>query len=119
MQLFTHQKTIGKNLKNFILRKGYTKSSFSRLVEISISTLDQIIDGINTNPQLYHEQIKKITKTLNLPYDYFLTTLTQNLEKWQISRQQEIATFPERSKLTQELLEDLDELLIVAAYYIK
>ena len=119
MHLFTSQETIGKSIKEFICNNGYTITSFSRLVNLSKFSLNQIIEGIITNPDIYHEYIKKITEALSLPYDYFLKCRPEKLEKFQWF----VAFFgfrsDLRSKIAQELLDDLDELLIVAVFYIK
>ena len=119
MHLFTSQETIGKSIKEFICNNGYTITSFSRLVNLSKFSLNQIIEGIITNPDIYHEYIKKITEALSLPYDYFLKCRPEKLEKWQVTSLNGINQYPERSKIAQELLDDLDELLIVAVFYIK
>ena len=89
------------------------------MVNVSRNSLNQIIAGNTTNPDIYHEHIQSITKSLNLPYDYFLKYRSGKLEKWQMKSQKETHEYPERSKLAQELLDDLDELLTVAAFYIK
>ncbi|MCM3390449.1 helix-turn-helix transcriptional regulator [Ureibacillus chungkukjangi] len=122
MKLFNNQQTIGKNLLAFLRLKGYTKSSFAKMVEISRPTLNQIFEGNSPNPNTYKEQIKKITDALNVPIEFFLETALDTAEKWQTPTTQysdHAFSSPERSKEAQSLLNDLDELLTVAAIYIK
>ena len=43
--LFENRKLIGENILNIIRDNGYTKSSFSRLTNISRPTLNKLIKG--------------------------------------------------------------------------
>ncbi len=120
--MHSYQKRIGENLLNFLRLKGYTKTSLSRLTEISRPTLNQIIEGRSPNPKIYEDQIKKITESLDLPNDYFLQNFQGNIEKWQLPTTQysdRSSLSPERSEYAQMLIDDLDELLTVAALYIR
>lgn len=121
MNLYTFRKQIGKNLMEYLHLNGYTKTSIARKTEISRPTLNQIFEGSSPNATNYNEQIKKITESLNLSPDYFLNPSMDKEEKWLMTNVQFSDHSPgyERSELAQELLNDLDELLIVAAFYIK
>lgn len=117
MRLLDFQHIIGKNINYFIELKGYTKSSLSRLTNIKKTDLDQLIKGEFSNPDFYSKQVNRLTKSLNLPDDYFLNKPIERLEKWQLSNTQSAS--PERSPLAQELLEDLDQLISIAPFYLK
>lgn len=118
MTLYPYQirKEIGQNMIAYIRLKGYTLTSISRLSGISASTLHFIIEGKMTKHDDYHENIIKITESLNLPLTFFLKPPTMNKERWQITT---MSSSTKRSELTQTLLNDLDELLSIAAFYIK
>lgn len=118
MTLYPYQirKEIGQNMIAYIRLRGYTLTSISRLSGISASTLHFIIEGKMSKHDQYHENMIKITESLNLPLTYFLEPLNITRERWQIT-----TTFSstKRSELAQTLLNDLDELLSIAAFYIK
>ncbi|KQL33471.1 hypothetical protein AN959_17460 [Psychrobacillus sp. FJAT-21963] len=116
------RKKIGKNIISFIRLKGYTITSLSRLTGISASTLHCIVAGEMSKHEIYHNNMVKITESLNLPLNFFLEPLSMEKERWQISTTKYILTSSSstrRSELAQTLLDDLDELLIIAAFYIK
>lgn len=121
MQLYSFKEKIGENLLTFLRLKGYTKSSLSKLTGISRPTINQILEGNSPSPKIYEDQIQKITDSLNLPLEYFLNSPTQKPETWQLPSTQysDRSSTLKRSELTQDLLDDLDELLTVAAFYIK
>ena len=56
-----------------------------------------------------------------MPSDYFINFSGMQHEKWHLPTTQysDRTTTSNRNQLTQELLSDLDELLTVAAFYIK
>ncbi|NMB43051.1 MAG: helix-turn-helix transcriptional regulator [Clostridiales bacterium] len=64
--LFEYRKSIGKNILNIIKDKGYTKSSFSRLVNISRPTLDKLIRGEVDNLTTFTTHIQKILESQNM-----------------------------------------------------
>lgn len=121
MKLFSLKKSIGENLLHYIRLNGYTKTSFSKLTGISRPTLNQILNGDSPSPNIYEEQMKKITDALGLPLDYFTQLPSHEQEKWLLPATQYSDRFSgsERDALTRELLADLDELLSVAAFYVK
>jgi transcriptional regulator with XRE-family HTH domain len=57
---FEIRKKVGRNILNIIKEKGYTKSSFSRLSNISRTTLDRIINGEIDNKAIFTTHINKI-----------------------------------------------------------
>ncbi|MCM3359535.1 hypothetical protein [Psychrobacillus sp. MER TA 171] len=119
MQFFEYRNIIAENLILFISLKGYTKTSFSKKVGISPLELNQIIQGDTTNPMNYEKLICKISASLSLPSDYFLSSYTENVEKWRFSTYHiDNVIKVDRSELVQTLLNDLEELLTVAAFYI-
>jgi len=119
LDLYNHRKDIGKNLSLYIRLKGYSKSSFSRLVDISRPTLNQILSGESPR-KTFKEQITQITQTLNLPLDYFLTKPAFELDRWRTPAVQYSDNAPEgeRNLMARELLEDLDQLMSMAALYL-
>jgi hypothetical protein len=58
--LFENRKLIGKNILNIIKDNGYTKSSFSRLTNISRPTLDKLIKGEVDSLATFKTHIQKI-----------------------------------------------------------
>lgn len=110
------RKEIGQNMIAYIRCKGYMLTSISRLSGISASTLRFIIEGKMSEHDHYHENMIKITESLNLPLTFFLEPPTMNRERWQITT---TSSSTKRSELAQTLLNDLDELISIAAFYIK
>lgn len=121
MTLYNLQNIIGENLLIFLRLKGYTKTSLAKMTGISRPTINQILEGKSPNPKIYEEQIQKITDALKLPIDYFINFSDIQHEKWHLPSTQysDRSTISNRNQLTQDLLSDLDELLTVAAFYIK
>lgn len=120
MQLFEYRKLIGENLNTYIRLKGYSKSSFAKLTNISRPTLNQIFSGDSPNPTSYQDQMARITTALELPLDYFLTSPVIPIEKWRTPMIQYSDRAPkaEREPQVKELLDDLDELMSLAALYL-
>ncbi|ADG82320.1 helix-turn-helix domain-containing protein [Thermincola potens] len=120
MELFEYRKLIGENLNTYISLKGYSKSSFAKLTNISRPTLYQILSGDSPNPSTYQKQILRITEALGLPPDYFLTPPVIPNEKWRTTMIQysDRAPTAERKPQVKELLDDLDELMSLAALYL-
>lgn len=87
----------------------------ARLSCIPKTDFEKILSGEVADPIYYDEQIKGITKSLNLANDYFLQKPTDRMNKWFFSD----PVSSERSDLAQELLDDLDDLISVCGFYIK
>ncbi|RBP00013.1 helix-turn-helix domain-containing protein [Rossellomorea aquimaris] len=121
MRLYHLQTMVGENLLRYLRVKGYTKTALSKMTGISRPTINQILEGKSPNPKKYEEQLGKITEALDLPNDYFEEFSGIQEEKWQLPSTQDSdrSTISNKSPLTQELLNDLDELLTVAAFYVK
>ncbi|CAN7534553.1 helix-turn-helix domain-containing protein [Rossellomorea sp. LjRoot5] len=121
MRLYHLQSMVGENLLTYLRLKGYTKTALSKMTGISRPTINQILEGKSPNPKIYEEQLGKITEALQLPNDYFETFSGFHEEKWQLPSTQysDRSAISDKSPLTEELLNDLDELLTVAAFYVK
>jgi transcriptional regulator with XRE-family HTH domain len=119
MDLFKEQKKIGEHLTKYIRLNGYSKSSFSNLTGISRPTLNLILSGDVTSPTTFENHMEKITKSLELPKDYFLNLPQFLLESWQLPSVQysDRAERGERQKDVQVILDDLDDLLDIASLY--
>lgn len=120
MELFSCRENIGKNISTYLRLKGYSKSSFSKLTDISRPTINQILSGDSPSPTIYEDQINRITNALDLPLDYFLTEPVISLEKWRTPMIQHSDRAPngERDKIARELLNDLDDLMSIASLYL-
>jgi hypothetical protein len=70
---FQYRKMVAENLIYFIRMKGYTKSMFSEKIGISRPTLDKILHAESPNRLAFNKQIRRITNTLGLPDNYFLS----------------------------------------------
>lgn len=58
--LFESRKLVGQNILNILKDNGYTKSSFSRLTNISRPTLDKLIKGEVDNLATFKTHVQKI-----------------------------------------------------------
>ena len=70
--LFENRKLIGKNILNIIKDNGYTKSSFSRLTNISRPTLDKLIKGEVDSLATFKTHIQKILDSQNMDEEQLL-----------------------------------------------
>ena len=70
--LFENRKLIGKNILNIIKDNGYTKSSFSRLTNISRPTLDKLIKGDVDSLATFKTHIQKILDSQNIDEEQLL-----------------------------------------------
>jgi transcriptional regulator with XRE-family HTH domain len=119
--LFEFRKVIGENLLTYIRLNGYSKLSFSKLTGVSRPTLDKILAGESTNSKIFEEQIEGITSKLNLSKDYFLQEKIIQSNEWQTPSIQysDRGSTNDRSSLAKKILEDLDDLLDIAPFYLK
>lgn len=76
------EKIVGENIAAYIRLKGYSRASFAQLVGISRPILNQILSGEGLSPTILDEQVERITNSLSLPRDYFLTPPVIRVEKW-------------------------------------
>ncbi|KXG74028.1 helix-turn-helix domain-containing protein [Thermotalea metallivorans] len=70
--LFENRKLIGKNILNIIKDNGYTKSSFSRLTNISRPTLDKLIKGEVDSLATFKTHVRKILETQGMDGEQLL-----------------------------------------------
>lgn len=70
--LFENRKLIGKNILNIIKDNGYTKSSFSRLTNISRPTLDKLIKGEVDSLATFKTHVRKILETQDMNEEQLL-----------------------------------------------
>lgn len=70
--LFKNRKLIGKNILNIIKDNGYTKSSFSRLTNISRPTLDKLIKGEVDSLATFKTHIQKILESQDMNEEQLL-----------------------------------------------
>ncbi|WP_426454481.1 hypothetical protein ACP26L_17655 [Paenibacillus sp. S-38] len=108
---FGNQRTIAYNLIVFMRLKGCSRLSLSKLSGIDRSVIDQILGGENTNESLYNSQITQISKTFELPNDYFLKTQTDLMPQPPLARK--------RNSIAQEYLDGLDNILDIFSMYAK
>lgn len=79
--IFQNRKRIGENVLNLINDNGYTKSSFSRLTDISRPTLDKVIAGEIDSGTTLTTHIQKILKSQNMSIEdliYYTSKFGQN-----------------------------------------
>lgn len=121
MEIFNHRETIGKNISTYIRLKGYSKSSFSKLTEISRPTLNQLLSGDSPSPKTFEDQINRITGVLELPIDYFLNEPVISSERWRAPMIHHSDRAPNGDRdnvLAKQLLNDLDDLMSIASLYL-
>lgn len=70
--LFENRKLIGKNILSIIKDNGYTKSSFSRLTNISRPTLDKLINGEVDSFATFKTHVRKILETQGMDGEQLL-----------------------------------------------
>ncbi|TDT45768.1 helix-turn-helix domain-containing protein [Fonticella tunisiensis] len=70
--LFENRKLIGENILNIIKDNGYTKSSFSRLTNISRPTLDKLIKGEVDSLATFKTHVRKILETQDMVEEQLL-----------------------------------------------
>lgn len=64
--LFENRKRVGENILNIIKDNGYTKSSFSRLINVSRPTLDKLIRGEVDNLATFKTHVQKILESQDM-----------------------------------------------------
>lgn len=70
--LFEKRKLIGENILNIIKDNGYTKSSFSKITNISRPTLNELIKGEVNSLATFKTHIKKILESQNMSEEQLL-----------------------------------------------
>jgi len=79
--LFENRKLIGKNILNIIKDNGYTKSSFSRITDISRPTLNELIKGEVNSLTTFKTHIKKILESQNMNEEQLLNYVPKSRTK--------------------------------------
>ena len=70
--LFENRRLIGENILNIVIDYGYTKSSFSRLTNISRPTLDKLIKGEVDSLATFKTHVRKILETQGMVEEQLL-----------------------------------------------
>jgi len=70
--LFENRRLIGENILNIVKDNGYTKSSFSRLTNISRPTLDKLIKGEVDSLATFKTHVRKILETQGMVEEQLL-----------------------------------------------
>ena len=79
--LFENRKLIGENILNIIKGNGYTKSSFSRITNISRPTLDKLIKGEVDSLATFKTHIQKILRSQNMNEEQLLNYVPRDKTK--------------------------------------
>lgn len=79
--LFENRKLIGENILSIIKDNGYTKSSFSRITDISRPTLNELIKGEVNNLTTFKTHIQKILKSHNMNEEQLLNYVPKHKMK--------------------------------------
>ena len=75
--LFGNRKLIGENILNIVKDNGYTKSSFSRLTNISRPTLDKLIKGEVDSLATFKTHVRKILETQGMVEEQLLNYVSK------------------------------------------
>ncbi len=79
--LFENRKLIGENILNIIKDNGYTKSSFSRVTNISRPTLNELIKGEINSLTTFKTHIQKILKSQSMNEEQLLNYVPKSKMK--------------------------------------
>ncbi|WP_094545512.1 helix-turn-helix domain-containing protein [Petroclostridium xylanilyticum] len=79
--LFENRKLIGENILNIIKDNGYTKSSFSRITDISRPTLNELIKGEVNSLATFKTHIQKILESQNMNEEQLLNYVPKSKTK--------------------------------------
>ncbi|HHW66217.1 helix-turn-helix domain-containing protein [Defluviitalea raffinosedens] len=79
--LFQNRKLIGENILKLIKDNGYTKNSFSTLIDVSRPTLDKLIKGEIDNLTTFKKHIQKIMQSQNINEEQLLNYTLKYSEK--------------------------------------
>lgn len=120
--LFENRDRIAENIVLFMRSKGYSKMSLHKLTGISRPTIDKLLKGESPNPTELAKQITKLSDTFQLDLNVFLRdpankTSSNVAVSYQYSDRAARHPGVERTQLTKELLQDLDNLLDIASLY--
>lgn len=79
--LFENRKRVGENILNIIKDNGYTKSSFSRLINVSRPTLDKLIRGEVDNLATFKTHVQKILESQDMDEEELMNYVLRYKEK--------------------------------------
>ncbi|MGL5085568.1 MAG: helix-turn-helix domain-containing protein [Clostridium sp.] len=117
-KLFDERKLVGDKLLSIIKDKGYTKSSFSKITDISRPTLDKIIKGDIDNKTTFISHIKKIVEAKIASYEEFLSYESLNNNSNLVMMYSDNAPNGyRRTDDTKELFMILDDLINLSEIY--
>lgn len=117
--IYNNRKVIGENIKKIIGINGYTKSSFSKLSEISRPTLDKIINGTIDSRTTLVNHLCKIINVLNVDLDYlieFNNEIKEN-DKMKIAASNSAPKDYEMSSEAQEVFKVIYDLIDLCEIY--
>lgn len=117
-KLFEKRKLVGDNVLSIIKNKGYTKSSFSKITDISRPTLDKIIKGDIDNKTTFISHIRKIVEAQISNYEEFLSCESLNNNSDLVMMYSDNAPSGyQRTDDTKELFMILDDLINLSEIY--
>lgn len=117
---YEYRDLIAQNLISFLQQRGYSKLSFSKLTGISRPTIDQILKSESPSPKQYHTQITKINEAFQLPDDYFIVSQDEpTTTSRYVYAYSDHGRDADKSPITMELLNALDDILDVYSLYLK
>lgn len=64
--IFANKELIGAQLLEFIKGEGYTKASFSRMIDIKKDTLNELLSGKSISNEEYIKTLNKILNSINI-----------------------------------------------------
>ncbi|SHH94876.1 hypothetical protein SAMN02745196_02007 [Clostridium collagenovorans DSM 3089] len=117
-KLFESRNVVGKNVLSIIKDRGYTKSSFSKVIEVSRPTLDKIIKGDIDNKTTFITHMKKIIESNIIKYEELLNYKSLNNNCSLVTMYSDNAPSDyKRSTDTKELFMILDDLINLSEIY--
>ncbi len=75
--MFESRKLTGENILNIIKDNGYTKSSFSRLTDISRPTLDKLIKGEIDSLATFKTHVQKILESQDMDEEQLMNYVSR------------------------------------------
>lgn len=118
--LFERRKKVGENILNIIKDNGYTKSSFSRVTDLSRPTLDKLINGEIDNKATFTTHIQKIIENQKINETELLeykTKYDNDMPAFAFSDNS--PEHYERKKEAEEMFMFLDDILNLCETYYK
>jgi predicted XRE-type DNA-binding protein len=118
--LFERRKKVGENILNIIKDNGYTKSSFSRIVDLSRPTLDKLINGEIDNKATFTTHMQKIIENQKINETELLEYNTKHdFDMPTLAFSDNSPEHYERKKETKEMFMFLEDILNLCETYYK